>query len=121
MSESQDHKSFALLAKDASTCPHIKKTKKRTIIDWFHPGYSHPTFRKWQREATLLKSNLLYPIFVCDEPNEKQEIKSLPEQFRWGVNRLKKLLDPLVKKGVFSFFPFFFFFLRRSPFLHSIL
>ena len=29
-------------------------------------------------------------------------IPSLPEQYRWGVNRLSELLDPLVKKGLKS-------------------
>ncbi|ETO13056.1 delta-aminolevulinic acid dehydratase [Reticulomyxa filosa] len=84
------------------------------------------------RENVLLKSNLQLPIFVCDEPDAKQEIKqinfffflefsissfflffdqkkktkqkikTLPEHYRWGVNRLSELLDPLVKKGLES-------------------
>jgi len=71
--------------------------------DWLHPGYSHSSLRKWQRDnSILLKSNLQLPVFVCDEPNAKQEIKTLPEHYRWGVNRLSELLDPLVKKGLES-------------------
>lgn len=53
------------MSQEKDTCPK----------DWFHPGYSHSVMRAWQRESTLTKSDLLYPIFITDEPNAKQEIK----------------------------------------------
>lgn len=55
---------------------------------WLHGGYSHPVTRLWQRGYSLRKSDFIYPIFVCDEADAKQEIPSMPEQYRWGVNRL---------------------------------
>eukprot|EP01083_Nonionella_stella_P304142 1055561_1 len=70
--------------------------------DWLHSGYSHPLMRSWQRESSFTKSDFVYPIFVCDEPDSKQEITSMPEQYRWGVNRLSELLDPLVANGLAS-------------------
>ena len=45
---------------------------------------------------------LMYPIFITDEPDASVEIKSLPGQRRWGVNRLEEFLGPLVKKGLTS-------------------
>ena len=47
-------------------------------------------------------SELVYPIFIHDLEDEKHEIKSLPEQYRWGVNLLDELLSPLVKLGLRS-------------------
>ncbi len=70
--------------------------------DWLHSGYSHPVMQSWQRESSLQKSDFMYPIFVCDEPNAKQEISSMPENYRWGINRLSELIDPLIKKGLKS-------------------
>lgn len=45
---------------------------------------------------------LMYPIFITDEPDARVEIPTLPGQCRWGVNRLKEFLGPLVKKGLQS-------------------
>jgi len=44
----------------------------------------------------------MYPIFVTDDPNASVLIPSLPGQHRWGVNRLKEFLGPLVEKGLQS-------------------
>jgi porphobilinogen synthase len=62
----------------------------------------------------------MYPIFITDVADAKQEIPSLPGalagvlgcfrhaaltctgQYRWGVSRLEELLDPLVAKGLSS-------------------
>ena len=45
---------------------------------------------------------LMYPIFITDDPEASVEIKTLPGQRRWGVNRLEEFLGPLVKKGLQS-------------------
>lgn len=45
---------------------------------------------------------LMYPIFITDDPDASVEIKTLPGQRRWGVNRLEEFLGPLVKKGLKS-------------------
>ena len=44
----------------------------------------------------------MYPIFVTDDPTARVEIPSLPEQCRWGVDRLEAFLGPLVQKGLRS-------------------
>lgn len=65
-------------------------------------GYHHPLLRSLQAERHLTKDMLMYPIFITDEPDAEVEIKSLPGQKRWGINRLKGFLAPLVAKGLRS-------------------
>jgi len=43
---------------------------------------------------------LIYPIFIHDKPDVKEEIKSLPGQYRFGINTLKSHFAPLVAKGL---------------------
>ncbi|KAL0573522.1 Aminolevulinate dehydratase [Marasmius crinis-equi] len=45
---------------------------------------------------------LMYPIFITDDPDASVEIATLPNQRRWGVNKLEGFLGPLVKKGLKS-------------------
>uniref|UniRef100_A0A8C8ZYB2 Delta-aminolevulinic acid dehydratase n=1 Tax=Prolemur simus TaxID=1328070 RepID=A0A8C8ZYB2_PROSS len=66
-----------------------------------HSGYFHPLLRTWQAAATTLNaSNLIYPIFVTDVPDDVQPIASLPGVARYGVNRLEEMLRPLVEEGL---------------------
>jgi len=44
----------------------------------------------------------MYPIFITDDPDASVEIASLPNQRRWGVNKLEGFLGPLVQKGLKS-------------------
>jgi porphobilinogen synthase len=68
-----------------------------------HPGYNHPLSREWQQMNTQLsKTMLVYPIFVVDEEDAKQPIKSMPEQFQLGINRLEEFLTPLIQRGLRS-------------------
>jgi porphobilinogen synthase len=68
-----------------------------------HPSISHPILREWQTMRSFIqKSQFVYPIFLLDVPNKKNEIPSMPEQYQWSVDRLPELLDPLVKKGLKS-------------------
>ncbi len=45
---------------------------------------------------------LMYPIFITDDPQAEVVIASLPGQKRWGVEKLKGFLGPLVQKGLKS-------------------
>ncbi|SGY98966.1 BQ5605_C034g11258 [Microbotryum silenes-dioicae] len=65
-------------------------------------GQFHPLLRSLQAERHLTKDMLMYPIFITDDPEAVVEIKALPGQKRWGINKLNQLLDPLVKKGLRS-------------------
>ncbi len=66
-----------------------------------HPAYSHPALVAWQNDASTLRADqLVYPIFVVDSPDAKEEIKALPGQHRWGINRLDECIAPLVANGL---------------------
>lgn len=45
---------------------------------------------------------LIYPLFISDQPDEETLIPSLPNQYRYGLNRLVAALEPLVAKGLRS-------------------
>jgi porphobilinogen synthase len=45
---------------------------------------------------------LVYPLFVSDQPEEKTLIPSLPNQYRYGLNKVEEALIPLVQKGLRS-------------------
>ncbi|KAI9098048.1 hypothetical protein DFS34DRAFT_593536 [Phlyctochytrium arcticum] len=65
-------------------------------------GYGHPLLRTWQSGpiSKLTRESLVYPVFVHDKPDEKAEIKTLPGQYRLGINTLVEHFTPLVKKGL---------------------
>ena len=71
-------------------------------LERLHPGYSHPVLRLWQAEGSVEKHRLIYPVFVTDGSGVKQEIGSMPGQYRWSVDRLGELLAPLIAKGLRS-------------------
>lgn len=49
-----------------------------------------------------MKSMLIYPIFISDDPDTEEVIPTLPGQKRWGINKLEGFLGPLIKKGLKS-------------------
>lgn len=68
-----------------------------------HSGYFNATLRKWQSSNTEIHPwNLMYPIFVVDEPDAVQPVDSLPGVSRYGVNRLEAAIRPLVELGLSS-------------------
>eukprot|EP01098_Paradermamoeba_levis_P003261 TRINITY_DN1506_c0_g1_i1.p1 TRINITY_DN1506_c0_g1~~TRINITY_DN1506_c0_g1_i1.p1 ORF type:complete len:291 (+),score=96.88 TRINITY_DN1506_c0_g1_i1:51-875(+) len=68
-----------------------------------HAGYSHPLLRSWNNPVgPLHASQFIYPIFVTDKQNTKEEISSLPNQYQISVDLVVDFLTPLVKKGLRS-------------------
>ncbi|RLV96015.1 Delta-aminolevulinic acid dehydratase [Spathaspora sp. JA1] len=63
-------------------------------------GYHHPLAREWQQEKQLTKNMFIFPLFVTDRPDEAEEIPSLPNIKRWGVNKLIPYVKTLVDKGL---------------------
>jgi porphobilinogen synthase len=45
---------------------------------------------------------LIYPLFISDQPDEETLIPSLPNQYRFGLNKIVAFLEPLVAKGLRS-------------------
>lgn len=52
------------------------------------------------RETRMDKSSLVYPIFAIDGKNIKEEIPSMPGQYRYSVDQLPYALEELQNAGV---------------------
>lgn len=60
------------------------------------------TLRKMVRETRMDKSTLVYPMFVMEGANKKEEIPSMAGQYRYSVDRMEEKLLELLKAGVQS-------------------
>lgn len=58
--------------------------------------------RKMVRETRMDASSLVYPMFVIEGNNIKEEIPSMPGQYRYSVDRMEEKLTELAKAGVGS-------------------
>ncbi len=58
--------------------------------------------RKMVRETRMDKSSLIYPMFVAEGNNLKEEIPSMPGQYRYSVDRMEEKLTELCEAGVTS-------------------
>ena len=60
------------------------------------------TLRKMVRETRMDKSSLIYPIFVREGVNIKEEIPSMEGQYRYSVDQLPYVLEEIAQAGVGS-------------------
>lgn len=58
--------------------------------------------RRMVRETRADASSLIYPAFVVEGTNVKEEIPSMPGQFRWSLDRFPEKLEELQEAGVGS-------------------
>ncbi len=58
--------------------------------------------RKMVRETRMDKSSLVYPMFVKDGENIKEQIPTMPGQYRYSVDRMSEILNELADAGVGS-------------------
>lgn len=60
-------------------------------------------------ETRLSKSDLIYPLFMVDGNNIKQEVSSMPGTYRFSIDKLMDEIDECVKLGIktFCLFPAF--------------
>ena len=58
--------------------------------------------RKMVRETRMDKSSLVYPMFVTEGSGRKEEISSMPGQYRYSVDRMEEKLWDLRDAGVAS-------------------
>lgn len=56
--------------------------------------------REMARETRLSKSALIYPLFIKEGKGLKEEIPSMPGQYRYSVDTMAKPLEELAKAGV---------------------
>ena len=60
------------------------------------------SLRKMVRETRMDKSSLMYPMFVVEGENIKEEIPSMPGQYRFSLDRLPEKFQELTDAGVGS-------------------
>ncbi len=60
------------------------------------------TLRKMVRETRMDKSTLVYPMFVMEGTGKKEEIPSMPGQYRYTIDRMEEKLSELLRAGVQS-------------------
>ena len=58
--------------------------------------------RRLVAESVLSINDLIWPIFIIEGNNKRDEIKLMPEVFRYSIDSLLKELEPLVKLGLNS-------------------
>ena len=58
--------------------------------------------RKMVRETRMDQSSLVYPMFVMDGENKKEEIPTMPGQFRYTLDRMPEILQEMADAGVGS-------------------
>ena len=56
--------------------------------------------RKLVQENNLSASDLIYPIFLIEGKNKKQIIKSMPNIYRYSIDRLGEIVSKLVKNKI---------------------
>jgi len=59
--------------------------------------------RNMVEETKLGVENLIYPIFLKDGKGIKDEVHSLPNNFRWSLDRLLPELEECLNLGIYTF------------------
>lgn len=59
-----------------------------------------PALRKMVRETRMDKSSLIYPMFVVEGTNIKEEIPSMMGQYRYSIDRMEEKLTELADAGI---------------------
>lgn len=58
--------------------------------------------RSMVRETRISADSLIYPVFVQEGENIKEEIESMPGQYRWSIDRADEILKKISDSGVKS-------------------
>lgn len=58
------------------------------------------TLRKMVRETRMDKSSLVYPMFIVEGKNRKEEITSMPGQYRYSIDCMAEKCEKLLQAGV---------------------
>ena len=61
---------------------------------------TNAAIRGMVRETRVSLDTLIYPLFVVEGSNIKEEIPSMPGQYRYSIDRLGEELDNVCKAGV---------------------
>ena len=55
-----------------------------------------PQIRAMARETYILPQKLIYPLFIAEGENIKEEIEAMPGQYRFSVDKLDEILSELM-------------------------
>jgi len=64
------------------------------------------SIRNLVKETQLSVGNLVYPLFICDGKNKKEEITSLPGNYRWSLDLLLDEIKSCIDIGISNFIIF---------------
>ena len=64
--------------------------------------------RRLIEENSLSSSDFILPVFLIEGKNKKQEIKSMPDVYRYTINNLSKIIDKALKNKIpmIALFPY---------------
>lgn len=86
----------------------MESSNKKDLIPqeskhYLHTSIVHPLLREWNSVDMFKKSDLIWPIFVHgNDEDRKQEIKLLPDNYRIHFDDIVEVLKPLYEKGLRS-------------------
>ena len=71
-------------------------------------GRSSPWIRNLLTENKLTTNDLIWPIFICEGENKKDEISSMPDVYRYSIDRLNEISETADDLGInlVALFPF---------------
>jgi porphobilinogen synthase len=58
------------------------------------------TMRRLVRETSVSVDDLVYPVFVTEGSNIKNEVDSMPGIYQWSIDRLDEELDRIVERRI---------------------
>ena len=63
---------------------------------------SSEAVRSMVRETRVSADSLIYPMFVIEGENIKEEIEAMPGQYRYSIDRMGECLEEVIAAGVKS-------------------
>ena len=59
-----------------------------------------PWIRRLVQENTLSPNDFILPIFLIDGKNKKEKVNSMPDVYRYSINRLSQIVDKAIKNEI---------------------
>jgi porphobilinogen synthase len=81
----------------------IKFDKKKNMLQRPRRNRKNSAIRNMVEETKLGAENLIYPIFLENGKGIKTEIKSLPNNFRWSIDKLLPEIESCLKLGISTY------------------
>ena len=71
-------------------------------------GRSSQWIRNLLTENNLTSNDLIWPIFICEGENKKDEISSMPNVYRYSIDRLDEISETANELGInlIALFPY---------------